>query len=122
MNNIFAIAAFCLYGEKNVDIDAKLDKTHQALLLCNTDQLDYQSGQAPLNVSAIVFPKYPKLLDPRNMPRRKMTTIKGQIAFFHALTHIEFMAIYLAWDMIYRFRGMPDQFYQDWLKVADEEA
>ena len=32
------------------------------------------------------------------------------------------MAIYLAWDMLYRFRGMPDQFYHDWLRVADEEA
>jgi uncharacterized ferritin-like protein (DUF455 family) len=32
------------------------------------------------------------------------------------------VAIYLAWDMLYRFRGMPDLFYQDWLRVADEEA
>jgi uncharacterized ferritin-like protein (DUF455 family) len=32
------------------------------------------------------------------------------------------MAIYLAWDLLYRFRGLPEQFYQDWLKVADEEA
>ncbi len=125
MNNIFAIAAFCLYskdGAEDVDIDTKLDKTHQALLLCNSGQLDYQSIKAPLSVTVTIFPKYPKLLDPRKMPRRKITTIKGQIAFFHALAHIEFMAIYLAWDMVYRFRDMPEQFYRDWLNVAHEEA
>jgi uncharacterized ferritin-like protein (DUF455 family) len=105
-----------------VDIDAKLNKTHQALLLCNTGKLDCQSIHAPLPISATVFPEQPELLDPRSMPRRKFTTVKGQIAFFHALAHIEFVAIYLAWDMIYRFRDMPDLFYQDWLQVADEEA
>jgi len=42
--------------------------------------------------------------------------------FFHAIAHVEFVAIYLAWDILYRFRGMPEQFYQDWLRVADEEA
>jgi uncharacterized ferritin-like protein (DUF455 family) len=43
-------------------------------------------------------------------------------AFFHAIAHVEFMAISLAWDLLYRFRGLPEQFYQDWLQVADEEA
>jgi uncharacterized ferritin-like protein (DUF455 family) len=125
LRNIFEFAAFCLHGENGadkVDIDARLDKTHQALRLCKMGDLDYQSIHAPLPVSATVFPARPELLDPRKMPRRKFTTLKGQIAFFHALAHIEFMAIYLAWDMIYRFRGMPDPFYQDWLQVADEEA
>ena len=32
------------------------------------------------------------------------------------------MAIYLAWDIVYRFRGLPEQFYRDWLRIADEEA
>ena len=40
----------------------------------------------------------------------------------HALAHIEFNAINLAIDAVYRFRDMPRQFYSDWLKVADEEA
>ena len=56
------------------------------------------------------------------MPKRKLGTADGVAAFFHAIAHVEFVAIYLAWDMLYRFRGMPDQFYQDWLRVADEEA
>ncbi len=39
-----------------------------------------------------------------------------------ASAHIEFVAIYLAWDILYRFRGLPKKFYQDWLRVADKEA
>jgi uncharacterized ferritin-like protein (DUF455 family) len=56
------------------------------------------------------------------MPRRKLTTAEGVAAFFHAIAHVEFVAIYLAWDILYRFRDMPKAFYQDWLRVADEEA
>jgi uncharacterized ferritin-like protein (DUF455 family) len=40
----------------------------------------------------------------------------------HAITHIEFNAINLALDALWRFDGMPEQFYQDWALVAKEEA
>ena len=40
----------------------------------------------------------------------------------HAIAHIEFNAINLAWDAVYRFRGMPAQFYADWVGVAADEA
>ena len=56
------------------------------------------------------------------MPRRKLTTPEGVAAFFHAIAHVEFMAISLAWDILYRFQNMPETFYLDWLRVADEEA
>jgi uncharacterized ferritin-like protein (DUF455 family) len=40
----------------------------------------------------------------------------------HAICHIEFNAINLALDAIYRFQEMPIQFYIDWIKVATEET
>jgi uncharacterized ferritin-like protein (DUF455 family) len=40
----------------------------------------------------------------------------------HALAHIEFNAINLALDALYRFPGLPEDFYRDWLRVAQEEA
>ena len=40
----------------------------------------------------------------------------------HALTHIEFNAVNLALDAVWRFGGMPDAYYVDWLRVASEEA
>ena len=47
---------------------------------------------------------------------------KGRIAFIHALAHIELNAIDLGWDAVYRFRGLPADFYRDWVQVADDEA
>ncbi len=40
----------------------------------------------------------------------------------HAVAHIEFNAIDLAWDAVYRFRDMPRAFYNDWIAVAEDEA
>lgn len=67
-------------------------------------------------------PLRPELVPPLQVPRRKMTTPAGRAALIHALAHIEFNAINLALDAAYRFRGMPAEFYGDWLKVAAEEA
>jgi len=67
-------------------------------------------------------PARPRLVMPRQLPRRRPASREGRAALLHALAHIEFNAINLALDAVYRFRGMPRQFYADWLKVAGEEA
>ena len=51
-----------------------------------------------------------------------MASTEGRAALIHALAHIEFNAINLALDAIWRYPGMPSDFYIDWLKVADEES
>ena len=56
------------------------------------------------------------------MPKRSPFTTEGLAALLHAVTHIEFNAINLALDAIWRFGGMPDTYYLDWLQVAVEEA
>lgn len=67
-------------------------------------------------------PAKPILVPPLDVPRRKITSAIGRAALLHAIAHIEFNAINLALDAAYRFRGMPREFYGDWLKVAAEEA
>ncbi len=67
-------------------------------------------------------PEQPPLVPPRAVGRRAMTTVEGRAALIHALAHIEFNAINLALDAVWRFAGMPREFYADWLQVADEEA
>lgn len=67
-------------------------------------------------------PVRPVLVDPKLVPKRNLTTVEGQAALVHAITHIEFNAINLATDAVYRFRGMPREYYSDWVRVADEEA
>jgi uncharacterized ferritin-like protein (DUF455 family) len=67
-------------------------------------------------------PARPRLVHPRELPRRGFGSVEGRAAFVHAIAHIEFNAIDLAWDAVYRFRGLPDAFYADWVSVAHDEA
>jgi uncharacterized ferritin-like protein (DUF455 family) len=67
-------------------------------------------------------PAKPVLVHPRDLPRRGFGSVEGRAAFIHAVAHIEFNAIDLAWDAVYRFRGLPAQFYADWVGVARDEA
>jgi len=119
VENIFTVAERCLHYS---DIQQKIEKTHYAKKLADSNQLSFESKATVKPISKTQFPDTPQLLAPKNMPRRGLNSPSGKIAFFHALAHIEFVAIYLAWDILYRFRGLPEQFYKDWLKVADEEA
>lgn len=69
-------------------------------------------------------PAAPELLPPNRMPRRgKGGSARGRIALWHALAHIEFVAIDLALDMAGRFgAAMGPQFVADFLDVAADEA
>ena len=67
-------------------------------------------------------PPQPVLLAPMQVPHRSPFTPEGLAALVHAVCHIEFNAINLALDAVWRFPGMPAAFYTDWLRVADEEA
>ncbi|HJW46012.1 MAG TPA: ferritin-like domain-containing protein [Lysobacter sp.] len=67
-------------------------------------------------------PTRPLLVHPRGLPRRGFGTNEGRAAFIHAVAHIEFNAIDLAWDAVYRFRDLPREFYADWVSVANDEA
>jgi uncharacterized ferritin-like protein (DUF455 family) len=67
-------------------------------------------------------PSGPRLVHPRELPRRGLGSDEGRAAFLHAIAHIELNAIDLAWDAVYRFRGLPADFYRDWVQVADDEA
>jgi uncharacterized ferritin-like protein (DUF455 family) len=69
-------------------------------------------------------PDRPELLAPRHMPRRrKGGGAAGRIALLHALAHIEFVAIDLAFDLIGRFGArFPRAFVDDWMKVGADEA
>jgi len=67
-------------------------------------------------------PEKPELVSPRDLPKRSAFTDEGKAALIHSLAHIEFNAINLALDAVYRFRGLPTEYYSDWLRVAKEEA
>ena len=67
-------------------------------------------------------PTLPRLVAAKDVPARSPFTLEGRAALLHAVTHIEFNAINLALDAVWRFAGMPTAYYADWLRVASEEA
>ncbi|RDH84450.1 MAG: DUF455 domain-containing protein [endosymbiont of Galathealinum brachiosum] len=85
-------------------------------------ELEIDRAFVPETIAEVGRPKLPKLVAPRDVSRRSISTEKGRAILCHSLAHIEFNAINLALDAVYRFTDMPSEFYGDWLKVAAEEA
>jgi len=67
-------------------------------------------------------PDKPALVPPSQLKSRKLGSVLGRVCLLHAIAHIEFNAINLAWDAIYRFPNMPAQYYLDWASVAHDET
>jgi len=67
-------------------------------------------------------PAQPVMVPHTELQRRSLRTVEGRAALLHALAHIEFNAIDLALDILWRFPGMPAGFYRQWATVAREEA
>ena len=110
-----ALAALCL-----ADPAAKVVAT-RALFEQSATLLIAQEGlpEPPLLPGR---PARPVLVHPAKVPRRSPFKPEGLAALLHAIAHIEFNAINLALDAIWRFDGMPQAYYLDWLRVAAEEA
>lgn len=103
------------------------DKVAAVASLCN----DRAAGHVPVPVTSTCpvlavedagRPVRPELIPHTAVPRRKSGSPEGHAALLHAIAHIEFNAINLALDCVYRFRGLPDDYYDGWLQVAQEEA
>lgn len=119
MHNLFELAERCLGA---ADVDAKLELTRQAQAWALAGDLSFAPRSPPLPFSAARLPDRPIIVDPRRLPKRKTGRDEGRAALLHAVAHIEFSAVQLAWDHLYRFRGLPEAYYRDWLGVAEEEA
>ncbi|KAA0911635.1 ferritin-like domain-containing protein [Pusillimonas sp. ANT_WB101] len=114
--------------------DALRNKALSALLISDPTQKMTAAGQlsdllvvdsyaeitAPHGIPG--RPLQPLLVPPQQVKSRSMGSPEGRAALIHSLAHIEFNAINLALDILWRFAGMPDAFYRDWARVAREEA
>ena len=121
MKNLYAAAYACLM---QTDLEDKLACARQLYA-------DWQAGNClrentldcpVLTISMPGRPAKPELVHPKQVKQRKLTTLEGRRALLHAVAHIEFNAINLALDAVYRFRDLPEAYYGDWLQVAAEEA
>ena len=119
MENLFTAAYRCIMI---CDPGNKVDQTRRLVKQWREGRLVMESNEPPKSIKVPGKPQAPLLVNPRDLPRRSFHTPEGRAALLHAITHIEFNAINLALDAVYRFRELPREYYNDWLKVADEEA
>ncbi|ANJ66376.1 hypothetical protein A9404_02370 [Halothiobacillus diazotrophicus] len=102
--------------------------TEAGLLYRECGLADFHQGQIALRTEPVQHipdpgrPARPELVPPRDLPRRITHTQAGRNAMAHAFAHIEFNAINIALDAVYRFDDMPPGYYRDWLQVAAEEG
>ncbi|BCX89526.1 hypothetical protein MIN45_P1899 [Methylomarinovum tepidoasis] len=118
MENVFELAGTCLRAP---DLAGKLALTRRARTAFESGRLDFQEIGNPPAVCDVRLPRELKFVEPRRLPKRKLTQQPGRIALLHAVAHIEFSAILMHWDSLCRFRGMPAAYYHDWFTVVLEE-
>lgn len=104
------------------DLEFKLDATQYLAAHWQTSALQLEDSAAPLSSECAGRPLQPLLVPPRDLPKRGLGTMEGRAALLHAVAHIEFNAINLALDAVQRFRGLPPDYYTEWIKIAAEEA
>jgi uncharacterized ferritin-like protein (DUF455 family) len=120
MTDLHAAAKCCL-DER--DPEEKVRLTHVAWDALQSGALRAESASpAPEPIGVPGRPERPQLVPQRQVPHRGLGTPEGRAALVHAVAHIEFNAINLAWDAVYRFRGMPAAYYRDWVSCANDEA
>ena len=72
--------------------------------------------------ASLTFPECPELLPPQQVRSRNMGSALGRVTMLHAVAHIEYNAVNLALDAACRFRQLPREFTEGWLRVAHEEV
>ena len=120
MPSLFDAARACLDAASPED---KLARTFETVAAFDRGGLAISSdAPAPEPIRMPGRPSRPRLVPLRELPRRGFGSEEGRAVFVHAIAHIEFNAIDLAWDAVYRFRGLPPAYYADWVGVANDEA
>lgn len=121
VTSLFKAARRCLDA---ATIEDKIALTHEAAAAFARGGLRIEKDDAPTPepIRMPGRPLRPSLVPARALPQRGFGSSEGRAAFIHSIAHIEFNAIDLAWDAAYRFRGMPFEYYADWVSIADDEA
>lgn len=119
-NSLFERTFECLM---NADVDDKMQQLQSIIVDWSENRLSLEPISQPVvRVPDPGRPVKPDLVSPKELPKRGLGSKEGHAGLMHAIAHIEFNAVNLALDAIYRFQTMPRQYYADWLGVATEES
>ncbi len=120
MTDLHAAARRCLAA---TDPAEKLRLSHETWRALQVGELRAEpTSPSPEPIAAPGRPEKPRLVNARQVPQRGLGSAEGRAALVHAVAHIEFNAINLAWDAVYRFRDKPADYYRDWASCANDEA
>lgn len=120
MPNLFDAALQCLLER---DADRKIQLTHEYAEQWRAGELALEGAESVVErLERPGRPDAPELVAPADVPRRGMRNLAERLALIHSLAHIEFNAVNLGWDAVYRFRDLPRSYYDDWVQVAADEA
>jgi len=104
------------------DILLKEELTAQCLEYCKQNTLSPESTFEPKHFENPSYASLCMIVDPRELPARKdFESKEGLATLVHAIAHIEYSAIDLALDAVYRFPEMSLAYKTDWLEVAADE-
>jgi len=105
------------------DISIKEKFTRQCFEYCSKNEFIDTQGFNPKLFTEPSYIKKCKIVEPRELKTRKdFDTPAGLATLVHAVMHIEYSAIDLALDAVYRFPNMPQAYKLDWLVVALDEV
>ncbi len=106
----------------NDSIDIKEKLTRECLEYCSKNELTSPQPFTPVEFETPSYAKKCKIVKPNKLVTRKdFDTPKGLASLVHAIAHIEYSAIDLALDAVYRYPNMNQQYKIDWLEVALDE-
>jgi uncharacterized ferritin-like protein (DUF455 family) len=117
--SLYLAARRCLLSNS---LEDKLRLTDETAEAWHAGRLSHKDWTPADDLTEAGRPARPELVHPSKLPRRRLGSEKGRLALIHAIAHIEFNAINLAWDAVQRFPDLPGDFYSDWIQVAREEV
>lgn len=117
--NLFDEVFDCLM---EADLNVKVRKLSSLQEDWSNDAFDFTPTDSIQRVPDAGRPDRPELVPPKQLPKRKLGSKEGHASLMHSIAHIEFNAVNLALDAVYRFQDMPYEYYRDWLGVAGEES
>jgi len=117
--NLFTLLERAILSD---DILVKEALTTQCLEYCIKNEISCNDDFTPVHFAKPSYASKCHIVDPRELPARKdFDSKEGLATLVHAIAHIEYSAIDLALDAVYRYPDMPRVFKMDWLEVAGDE-
>ena len=103
-------------------IETKEKYTQQCFEYCSQNEFISSEGFYPLRFETPSYANRCEIVEPKALKTRKdFDTPEGLATLVHAIAHIEYSAIDLALDAVYRYPNMPQAYKMDWLEVALDE-